>query len=459
VTDRGLPRLAGRSVAMIADTLRRFYLRRSRWGGVGYCGVSEEPVRVELTEPTFGGETLGRLPDGRVVFVPRSLPGEQVDVRVLQTRKDYARGELVSVPRSAPGRLAPPCPSYAQGCGGCSWQHAAYDLQRELKRAVVVDQLGRIGGVSDADAVVRPTIGMLEPWHYRNQARFSVGRRHGELCFTERASHRLLRIDHCWISHPRINEVLARLQGRLAHVGRRLHQVLVRVGANTGDLLVAPALPELPEVASGQAFLEEELLGRRFRLRGPSFFQVNTRRERRPLPAGVAALLPPPADGLSMAELLALLVLDRLRPRPADLVVDAYCGVGTFALLMAPFVGEVVGIEEARVAVDDAVHNGRDVPNARFVLGKTEHVLPNLTLDRRPAAVVLDPVRADAQPAVLEALLWLRPPRLVYVSCDPSTLARDLRVLLAGGYALAEVQPIDMFPQTYHVECVAVLER
>jgi 23S rRNA (uracil1939-C5)-methyltransferase len=418
--------------------------------------VAEQLLQVDLTDPTFGGDTLGRLPDGRVVFVPQSLPGERVAVRVRESRKDYARGELVSVLRPALGRLAPPCPSYALGCGGCSWQHASYELQLELKRAVVVDQLTRIGDIGDAASIVRAPIGMLEPWHYRNQARFSVGRRYGELCFTYRASHRLLRIDHCWIVHPRINEVLERLQGQLASSERRLHQVLVRVGANTGDLMVSPSLPE---VASGQPFLEEEVLGRRFRLRGPSFFQVNTRRERRPLPPGVAAVLPQPADGVSMAELLALLVLDRLRPRPQDLVVDAYCGVGTFALLMAPFVGEVVGIEEARVAIDDATHNGRDVPNARFVLGKTEHVLPNLALERRPSAVVLDPARAGAQPAALEALLYLKPAKLVYVSCDPSTLARDLRLLLAGGYTLTEVQPVDMFPQTYHIECVAVLER
>ncbi len=420
------------------------------------------PVPVELVGAAFGGESVGRLPDGRVVFVPRTLPGEQVLVRLTDERKDYARGELARLDRAVEGRTEPPCPYYTAGCGGCSWQHAAYELQLRLKRGMVVDQLERLGRFADAGQLVRPTIGMLEPWHYRNQARFTVGRKFGELCFTYRSTHRLLRVDHCWITHPAINSALEQLQGKLAGIERRLHQVAIRVGANTGQMLVSPGLPEVPELETGQQWFEEELLGRRFRLQGPSFFQVNTRREMRSLPDAVGkAWLPLPGDGLSMAELMALLVLDRLEPRGEELVVDAYSGVGTLALLMAPLVGEVVGIEEARVAVRDAEHNGRDVPNARFLEGKTEVVLPSLALERRPDAVVLDPARAGAHPAVLEALLSkaLQPPCIVYVSCDPSTLARDLRVLAEGGYTLQDVQPLDMFPHTYHVECVATLRR
>jgi 23S rRNA (uracil1939-C5)-methyltransferase len=138
-------------------------------------------------------------------------------------------------------------------------------------------------------------------------------------------------------------------------------------------------------------------------------------------------------------------------------IVDAYSGVGTFALVLAPHVRRVIGIEEGRSAVRDAVHNGQDVPNARFMQGKTEAVLP--ALDEQPDGVVLDPARVGCHPDVLTALLKLHPRRLVYVSCDPSTLARDLRLLVDGGYALREVQPLDMFPQTYHVESVATLTR
>jgi 23S rRNA (uracil1939-C5)-methyltransferase len=331
-------------------------------------------------------------------------------------------------------------------------------LQLRLKQAIVVDQLRRIGHFPEADELVRPPVGMLEPWRYRNQARFTVGRRLGELCFTLRGSHRLLRIEHCWIVHPTIDQVLREIQGRLAETQRRIHQISVRVGANTGHTLISPALPEVPELASGQPYLEEELLGRRFRLLPPSFFQVNTRREPRPLPPAVGrAWLPLPANGLSLADLLALLVIDRLAPEPSDVVVDAYSGVGTFALLLAPLVREAIGIEEARSAIKDAEHNAADVPNVRFVEAKTEAALPSLGV--RPSAVVLDPARAGCHPDVLRALLDAGPARIVYVSCDPSTLARDLRVLCDGGYRLEEVQPLDMFPQTYHIESVATLRR
>jgi 23S rRNA (uracil1939-C5)-methyltransferase len=391
-----------------------------------------------------------------VVFVPRGLPGERALVAVQEERRDFARGEVVTLERTAGGRIAPPCTHYAQGCGGCSWQHADYSLQLRLKHGIVVDQLRRIGRFGNADELVRAPLSMIEPWHYRNQARFTFGRRFGELCFTYRATHRLLRIDHCWITHPRINAVLEVAQGRLADIERRIHQVSVRVGANTGQLLISPALPEIPELETGQPHFEEEMLGRRFRLEPPSFFQVNTLRERREVPAAIGrAWLPLPDDGLSMAELLALLVLDRVQPSPDSVVIDAYSGVGTFALLLAPLVREVIGIEEARSAIRDAEHNAGDVANVRFIQAKTEEALPSLA--DRPDAVVLDPARVGCHPAVLQALLDLRPARIVYVSCDPTTLARDLRVLVDGGYHLHEVQPLDMFPQTYHIECVALL--
>jgi 23S rRNA (uracil1939-C5)-methyltransferase len=415
--------------------------------------VADEFV-VHLDDIAFGGEALGRV-DGQVVFVPYALPGETVRVAVEQPKKGYARTRLLEVLEPAPARVAAPCP-YFRTCGGCQWQHATYEAQLAFKQHVVVEQLRRLGGIEDAERYVRPTIGMVTPWEYRNQARFSVGRRYGELGFTRKETHRLLRIDYCWLMLPPINWALDLLQRRCA--GLESHQVTVRYAPRTGQLLVQPAVPAVPELPSGQSYLEEELLGRRFRVAPSAFFQVNTRPERRALPPSLAVPWVTEREGeFSMAELLALTVLDRLGTERLGRVVDAYCGVGSFTVLLAERADEVIGIEESPAAVRDAEYNARDLPNVRFVEGKTEDVLPRLEgpLD----AVVLDPARVGCHPAVLEALLARRAPRVVYVSCDPATLARDLKALLAGGYVLEQVEPIDMFPQTYHIESVATLTR
>ncbi len=410
-------------------------------------------VRLELTDIAFGGEAIGRF-EGRVVFVPRGLPGEEVEVELVEEHADYARGSVVEVCRASPDRVVPPCQHFLEGCGGCQWQHVRYERQLGFKRQIVADQLRRIGGFGDADRLVQPVIGMLDPWHYRNHARFSVGRRYGELCFTRQGTRRLMRIDHCWIMQAPINDLLGRLQGTLR--GLRAHQVAIRVGANTGDVLVNPALPSAPDLASGQESLCEELLGRRFRIAAPAFFQVNTRREQREPPQiaeRFRRLIPP--TGLAIADILVLLVLDRLDPSPNDTVVDAYCGVGTFTALVSPYVREAIGIEESTAAVADAEWNTADLPNTRFIAGKTEDVLPRL--DRRPTKVLLDPARVGCERQVLDALIAASPERIVYVSCDPATLARDLAILRGGGYLLQSVQPVDMFPQTYHVESVSLL--
>ncbi len=410
-------------------------------------------LELDLDAMAFGGEAIGRY-DGQVVFVPYALPGERVRVAVERAKKGYSRTRLVDVLRRAPERVAPPCP-YFGACGGCQYQHVAYSAQLAFKQAVVVEQLERIGGFADAVSLVRPTLGMVTPWEYRNQARFSLGRRYGELGFTRKETHHLLRIDYCWLMVPQINRALDVLQRRCP--GLATHQVTIRYSPRTAQLLVEPAIPTVPELPTGQPNLEEELLGHRFRVAPSAFFQVNTRPEARALPESLAVPWIAEREGTwSMAELLALTVLDRLGPAPLERVVDAYCGVGTFAVLLAERAAEVVGIEESPAAVRDARHNARDLPNVRFEEGKTEQVLPRLAgpVD----AVVLDPARVGCHPAVLEALLALRPPRLVYVSCDPATLARDLKVLVAGGYALRSVEPLDLFPQTYHVESVSLLD-
>jgi 23S rRNA (uracil1939-C5)-methyltransferase len=417
-------------------------------------GLQEpEILELDLSTVAFGGSALGRA-DGEVVFVPYALPGERIRARVQRRRSDYATADLVSILSPSPERVAPRCP-YFGACGGCQWQHAGYPRQLAMKQEIVADQLRRIGGMADAAELVRPCLGMIEPWEYRNHVRFTLGRKYGELGYTHRGTRRLLPVQRCDIAHPEIGRVLAVLQRRCA--GLPAHQVTVRYGCNTGDLLVNPAVPRVEELATGQLSITDEVLDRRFHISAAAFFQVNTLREARSLPPEIGAPWLGQRDGrFSMADLLTLVVLDQLRPGPEDVVVDAYSGVGTFTALMAPWVQQVIGIEESPAAVGDAVRNTADLDNVRFVTAKTEHALGNLG-GPKIDAVVLDPSRIGCAPEVIQALLDRRPARVIYVSCDPATLARDLRVLREGGYAIDQVQPLDMFPQTYHIEAVTTL--
>ena len=395
-----------------------------------------ETLRLSLTDMAFQGGAIARH-DGQVVFVAYGIPGEEAIVQIERRSKDYLTGRVVEVLSPSPHRVQAPCP-YFGTCGGCQWQHIDYAHQTELKARIVADQLRRIGKFQEPvlspveGASVEPTIPAVETWNYRNHARFSVGRRHGELGFTTPLRHRFLPIDRCLIMHPFINDVLERLQGKCPG----LHQVAVRYGVKTGQALIHPSLEKIdPSIPSGQPWYEEQLLGKRFRISGASFFQVNT----------------------LQAEVLAEVLRRKLALEPDQVLLDAYAGVGTFAVLLAPYVKRVIAVEESSSAVADAVINQAGIDNITFYEGKVEAILPELT--DRPDAAILDPPRVGCHPDALAAVLTLAPARLVYVSCDPATLARDLRALCDGGYRLMDVQPVDMFPQTYHIEVVATLER
>lgn len=414
-----------------------------------------EAIELALTDIAFGGAAFGRR-DGEVVFVPFGLPDERVRVHIQRERRGYIEAALIDVLDPAPGRVDPPCPYFGR-CGGCQWQHADYSTQLAMKRKIVVDQLRRIGGFADAEALVRPPVGMVDPWGYRNHVRFTVGRKYGDVGYTYRGTHRLLPIDSCQIAHPAINQVLRTIQRRCA--GIRAHQITVRYGCNTGDLLVSPRLPMVPELESGQTELREQVLDRTYWISAASFFQVNTKREPRSLPDRLAVPWIRERIGeYSMTDLLALTVLDRLEMDPESVVVDAYCGVGTFAVLIAPHVKEVIGIEESPAAVADARRNSADLSNVQYVTAKAEDAILELDVPRIDA-VVLDPSRIGCAPPLVNALVERGPRRVIYVSCDPATLARDLRRLCDGGYRIEQVEPLDLFPQTYHVESVTTLTR
>ena len=318
-----------------------------------------------------------------------------------------------------------------------------------LKHDLLVSQLQHIG--KQPGPLARPVIGMDEPWAYRNHVQLAVAPEEG-LGYQALRSHEVVSVDECWVIHPLLEELWAALD--LDPEG--LQRVSLRAGVGTGEQLVlfegreGPP-PELEAdmpvscvyqgeegdliVLAGNSYYQERLGARTFRISAPSFFQVNT----------------------MQAERLLEVVHAYLAPQPHETLLDAYCGVGTFALSLVPHLAHVTGVESSPWSFADALANGADAPAAEFIQGNIEAVVPALTASYD--CIVLDPPRAGCTPRALEALAHCGASRMAYVSCDPATLARDVARLAPLGYDLVEVQPIDMFPQTYHLESVALLRR
>jgi 23S rRNA (uracil1939-C5)-methyltransferase len=457
-----------------------------------------EILSLTIDDLAYGGEGVGRA-DGYVVFVPGGLPGDRLQVRLVQARSRFGRGAIEAVIEPSPQRVEAPCPYFGR-CGGCRLQHVAYPAQLAYKTKQVADALERLGGLRDVP--LRPIIGAEEIFGYRNKMEFTVARpRRGAgteadsargglvvgLHETERYDA-VLDIDRCLLQSDRMNALLAEARAFFVDRGLTVYEQdtgegllrfqMLREGRHTGELMTnvvtsAPAVSELaplvarlqareagttsvvlnvnPKKASVAVGVEEHLLGGRdhirervggltFRVSANSFFQTNTRQ----------------------AERLFDLVVESTGLTGTETVIDLYSGTGAISLLLARRARWVYGVELAQAAVDDAGANAaaNGITNCTFLAGEVRFVLPSLIAKGVTAEVVVaDPPRAGFHPKALHALITLGARRIVYVSCNPTTLARDLGELSRGGYRVEWVQPVDMFPHTPHIEAVARLER
>lgn len=417
--------------------------------------MTDTLLELTLTTLTYGGEAIGRDSSGRAVFVPFALPGETVRVRVVEERPGFARAALVEVLHPSPQRIAPRCIHFG-ACGGCHYQHLSYADQLTAKTDILRDQLKRIGKIEAPP--VRAAIPSPLAWNYRNHVQFHLDGQ-GRLgfisaalpCASSSASvSGVLPIVECHLPEEPLNALWPHLS---FEPGTPLERVALRAGDEV-MLVLESESPEPPEieieaeisvvhlagedalVLAGEDHLVIEVLGRPFRVSAGSFFQVNT----------------------AMAEKMVQHILELL---PASVllgtVLDVYCGVGLFSAFLAPRCQRLIGIELSPSACADFAVNLDAFDHVELYEAPAEVVLPALRV--QPDVVILDPPRAGLEKAALDALMALQPPVIVYISCDPATLARDLKRMLARGYTLQQVTPFDLFPQTYHIESISLLTR
>jgi len=430
---------------------------------------------LHLDGLAHGGSAVGRTEDGRVVFVKAGCPGDVVDVEVTADHGRYLEASITRVVTPSPERRTPPCPYFGR-CGGCQWQHISYSAQAEAKRVQVADSLSRIGKIDDVE--VGETVSGPSPYGYRNRLELRVAKRPDGsplIGMTVAGSDEIVPIDTCLLLPERARKAPRAITGALRYLGGRsllaIDRVAIRVASRTRDLevdlwgppgafprhAVAKTLGDAVkttcvtrvlvkgdakeradlkvEVLSGRGFWHERLGAYDYKVSAPSFFQVNT----------------------VLAETLVAMVLERLEADGSDRVLDLYAGSGTFTLPLAEIAGEVVAIEGAGSAVRDLRANLESA-------GLWADVMPGDAARALAEAghfdlAVVDPPRAGMTAPVLQALVATGARRICYVSCDAATLARDARALTDAGYRLTSATPIDLFPQTWHVETVAVFER
>ena len=409
----------------------------------------DESIILTLEKPTYGGDAMGKLPDQRAVFVPFGLPGERVRIRLLEEKRGYARGELLEIIEPSAERIVARCPHFGT-CGGCHYQHLPYAAQLHIKTGILRDQLTRIGQIPEPP--IQPMQACPDPWNYRNHVQFHV-QPDGRLGFLAPNSSRIIPVHECHLPEAPLNSLWPLLEFE-AETG--VERVSLRLGSEEEILMMLESrVPEPPglELEAGISVVHlyegESLVlagegnlfmdihpdrpnpDRRFQVSANSFFQVNT----------------------PMAEALVKHVLANL-PEKVETALDVYCGVGLFSAFLAPRVRRLIAIEASPSACEDFVANLDEFDNVELYEAPAGQVLPSLQVT--PDIIIVDPPRAGLEQKALQAILAMQPGSIIYISCDPSTLARDARRLLNGGYQLQQVTPFDLFPQTFHIESVSI---
>jgi 23S rRNA (uracil1939-C5)-methyltransferase len=433
----------------------------------------------------INGEGVGYF-KRQVVFVPGALPGEEIVAEATKVHPKFAEAKIKKIRKQSEHRIKPLCPVYDQ-CGGCQLQHLRYDQQLNEKRDIVIQALERHTKLKIDELEIRPTIGMENPWGYRNKSQFQVGEKDGKVLagLYGLNSHNLINIEQCAVQHPATTKATEVVKGILQDLkipiyNEKKHKGLVRTivartGVQTGelqivlittkkelpkkDIIIKEIKKRLPEVNSivqningektsvifgndtatleGSDFIQETLGDLQFELSARTFFQLN--------PEQTVKLY-------NEAKSAAMLT-------GKEKLVDAYCGVGTIGLWMADKAGEVRGMDVIPESIEDAKKNAlkHEVNHARFYMGKAEELLPKWLKDGwRPDVIVVDPPRTGCDDAFLQTVLKIKPKTFVYVSCNPSTLAKDI-MTLGSQYKVEYIQPVDMFPHTSQIESVTRL--
>ncbi|GFE71231.1 23S rRNA (uracil(1939)-C(5))-methyltransferase RlmD [Chroococcus sp. FPU101] len=440
-------------------------------------------VDIEITDLNHTGEGVGRF-DGQVIFVPDTVIGDHISARILHLKRHHAEGKIQKIIKASPYRIRPRC-IVADKCGGCQWHQIDDHYQSQIKHYQVIETLKRIGGFSDIEtsSILTGTSSL----GYRNKATYPLGQSTNgniQTGYYRRQSHQIVNLNQCPVQDPDLNPLLAEIkqdiqargwtiynetthQGQLRHlalrIGRKTREILLTLITTDTQLsgieeqadiwlqrysnLVGVTLNYNPKktnvifgdkthTIAGLPYLRENFAGLTYHLRPDTFFQVNT----------------------EAAEALLGVILEKLALNGSERILDAYCGIGTFTLPLAQHAKEAVGIEMQKSAIEQAKENAKlnGIDNVSFFAGTVETILPQI--QEQFDIVILDPPRKGCDHTVLDALLSLQPSRIVYVSCQAATLARDLKYLCQEGkYQLTFVQPADFFPQTPHVECVAFL--